>query len=403
MKIAVIGLGKLGAPLAANAALWGHDVIGVDLVEKTVKLVNDRKAPVNETGLADLMAKLPKGKLTATSDITKAVACADMSMLVVPTPSMKDWTFDNQYILDAIERIGPAIRRWHTVVVVSTVMPGSMSGVIKTALEAASQRTVGKGIGLVYSPEFIALGRVLTDLQKPDMIFVGADDDASRDHYMQYVRSTVPHATKIVNLTCWEAEVAKLALNCYVTMKISFANMLGEICDAMGVNGHNVAAAIGADSRIGSKYIRPGGPYGGTCFPRDTWAMQAAASQYGVGAPLVSATEDVNQRTLARFAEQARNSGRKVAVLGLTFKPDTAITEHSLGMYVARYLVAEGVDVVTHDPMAIGVPIGVKRMSSAQEAVDWSECVLIATPWPEYVTLDYGGKKLVDPWGISRT
>lgn len=394
MNIAVVGLGKLGLPMAALFASKGHKVTGIDLETSVVRAVNDRTDPYDETGLDELLKNLSLPSLQATSDFAPAGE-ADVIFIVVPTPSDANGRFRNDYVLDAINRMGPyLIHTWQTVVVSSTVMPGSMDNFIMPALEAATLKKVGQGVGLAYNPQFIALGSVLANMANPDFVLIGARESRSAGDVADALEPVVGgntggHATTFIN-----AELAKLALNAYVTMKISFANTLAQICESVpGADAVAVTDIIGTDSRIGNKYLMPGGPASGPCFPRDCLAFSTLDED--IPSSLALATQEVNDSQVWRI--QALFSGYgSVAILGVAYKPGTPVIEWSLGHAVGEALAASGVDVSWHDPMARVARFGKNR--PAQEAVARSEAVLLALPDPSYPLLDYGDRFVVDVW-----
>ena len=388
MRLAIVGLGKLGAPMAAVAASNLHTVVGVDADSRTVAAINQRIAPVQETGLQELISSLPAGQLTATTSIREAVEVSDVVIVMVPTPSLPSGAFDPTLVVNVATAIARSVHHFTTVVVGSTVSPGTTNGVVKTALQSTGLR-VGHTCGLVYSPEFIALGSVIRDLRHPDMILVGADDPLSRTLYADLVAGPVLPT----HLTIVEAEIAKLALNCYITTKISFANMIADVCTAYNANPHQVLHAIGKDSRIGNKYFKAGGPFGGPCFPRDGSAMIAAAHAVNRKALIVDATVSVNTDVITSIFREAVPF-KSIAILGMTYKTETHVTEQSLGTRLLAMFTEWPFPrhVYTHDPQLNGGdPQGFVR------AVD---CVILATQWPEYTQLDYSGKHVIDPWGL---
>ncbi len=398
MNIAVIGLGKLGAPLAAVAATKGHSVVGVDTSLEVVQMINHATAPVFEPGLADLISALPTGRLTATTCLADAIQHAELSILIVPTPSLPDGAFDARLLVQLAADIAGVLTTTHhphphTVVISSTVMPGTTAGSIRGALESTGL-VVGTTVGLVYSPEFIALGRVLHDLHQPDMVFIGADDVLSRTTYQRFIQTIVAPVMPIM-MTTREAELAKLAVNCYITMKISFANMVGMMCHRYGADPHLVTHAVGQDSRIGRRYFKPGGPWAGPCFPRDGRAWQTAAAVVKLPMNLMTAVQEINDLVVETIMKQCAGA-LVIVILGLTYKVDTSVTDESLGRRLETIFATwPETRVLTHDPAVDG-------RTPAQELVDSADTVVIATEWPEYCALDYTGKYLVDPWGLLR-
>ena len=397
MKISVVGLGKLGAPIVAVFAAKGYDVVGIDTNPVFVEKINNHIAPVEERGLQELLTE-HKARISATTDWAKAIGETEITSIIVPTPSGADGAFRNDYVLSVMDEVGRALARksgYHLVVVHSTTMPGSVGGPIRDRLEHASGRKLGRDLGLCYNPEFIALGDVINGLLHPDFILIGESDKKAGDLLEGIYRQVVGPNANIARMNFVNAELTKISVNTYVTMKISFANMLGEICDRLqGADVSVVADAVGRDSRIGKKYLKPAIGYGGPCFPRDTIAFGRVAHLVGGKADLALATDVINRRQVQRLTETIKDlipSG-VVAVLGLSYKPDTPVIEESQGVMLAKALVEEGFEVVVHDPMALGpaqavLGATVRLASSAQEAVNQADVAAIITPWADYAAI----------------
>ncbi len=295
-------------------------------------------APVLEPGLTEMLQSA-RGRLSATSDFGQALSGADVSFIVVPTPSGEDRMFSLAHVLAAVRSIGSVLSKnsakRHVVVVTSTVMPGATIGPIREALEKSSGLTVGQEVGLCYSPEFIALGSVINDLTRPDMILVGESDRDSGDVLLSVLQEVTGSDVPVARMDTTSAEVAKLAVNTFVTTKISYANMIGEICEGLpGADAGLVTAAVGLDSRIGPKYLRPGAPYGGPCFPRDNAALAALARSLGKRADIAEATDNINRRQVDRVMAAAKDYAQprsRVAILGLrTNRARRFATNHSV-------------------------------------------------------------------------
>lgn len=404
MKIAVVGLGKLGCPLAAVLAAAGHSVVGVDRNADTVAKVNAREAPVEETGLADLLAQ-PHLDFVATTS-TDVVAGCDVTFVIVPTPSDYSGRFVNDYVLDAVRSIGASLRgsdRPHTLVISSTVMPGSTQRAVRPTLELASGRAVGEGFGLCYSPEFIALGSVIADIRNPDMVLIGEANPYSGDVLEGVVRSVVGPGVPVERMSLLNAEIAKVSVNAYVTMKLSFANTLGEICEQMpGADASVVANAIAMDHRIGGAYLRPAMAYGGPCFPRDTKAFAALSRMVGVMPDLAEATDLVNATQVDRLVERVLKilpENARVSVLGLAYKAHTPVTTESCGVALVEQLLAHGVHTTAWDPMAR--PEGIELARDLEDAVLGASVIVIATPWPEFAKIELDiDQVVIDGWGL---
>ena len=416
MKIAVFGLGKLGAVLAAVHAAAGHEVVGVDIDDVLVESINGGQAPFAEPGLQDLIADAGS-LLTATLDVGEAMQGADVSLIIVPTPSLPDGSFTNEYLVKALAGLGSCLtdrESRHTVIVCSTVMPGSCQDDLQAALESASGRAVGRDIGLVYSPEFIALGSIVNDMQNPDLVLIGESDTAAGDVAEQLARTIVQSEPAIHRMSLPSAELVKLAVNTFVTTKISFANMLSECCATLpDADIDVITRAVGSDSRIGGKYLKGALGYGGPCFPRDNLALTRFAEMSGVEASIAIATDLVNERQPDRIVSRIQGQtppGGTVAVLGLAYKPNTPVCERSQAVDIANKLQHLGFTVMAHDPQATRdtaerLDPGVGLAEAEDEALSKADTVLIATPWPCYADLDWAqaraqGKIVCDPWGL---
>ncbi|MFZ9685478.1 MAG: nucleotide sugar dehydrogenase, partial [Gemmobacter sp.] len=402
-----------GAPRLAVFAHTGFDVIGTDLTPAFVDAINDGRAPVEEPGLAAMIAA-NRARIRATLDPAEAVAASDASFIIVPTPSGPDGFFRNDYLVSALEAIGRAIRAkagYHLVVVTSTVMPGATGGILRETLERASGRRVGPDLGLCYNPEFIALGTVVRDMLNPDMILIGQSDAKAGDMLEAIYRQSVESRPDYQRMNWVNAELCKIAVNTYVTTKISYANMIAGMCDRLpGADADVVTHALGADSRIGRKYIKGAIAYGGPCFPRDNKAFAALGRSLGVRTDLAEATDAINAHQTPRLGAAVAAlaaPGAEVAILGLSYKPHTPVIEESQGLALARALGARGYRLRLSDPAALaGLPAdatgATRRCASAAEAIAGADVAVIMTPWPEYRDLPLGAPgapaAVIDPW-----
>jgi UDPglucose 6-dehydrogenase len=412
-----VGLGKLGAPLAAVLASKGNDVLGIDVNPEVVKLLDEGRAPVEEPGLEDLVSG-SRDRLTATTDLS-AAAATDMSILLVPTPSDDRGAFSNEHVLAAVDAIGQGLAArddYHVLVVGSTVMPGSCDAEIRPALERAAGRRVGETLGLCYSPEFIALGSVIRDMLRPDMVLIGESDSRAGDLLERLYAGVCENDPPFRRMSLVNAELTKIAVNTYVTMKISYANALADMCERLpGADVYIVTDALGLDTRIGRKYLRGAIAYGGPCFPRDNKAFGVLAHDLGTEPLLAEATDSINAAQtdrLARVVQSRLKDGNAVGILGLAYKPDTDVIEESPGVALARLLGNAGYDVHVYDPVAMEAGLdalkGVARgSSSVAELLAESDVAVIATPWPEFAelpieTLDREGKRavVIDCWRL---
>jgi UDPglucose 6-dehydrogenase len=417
MRVSIIGLGKLGAPMAAVMAHKGNTVVGVDINPEFVSAINEGRPPVKEPQLAEMITANHE-RLTATQSYEEAILATDLTFIIVPTPSGPDGRFSLEYVLKAVEKIGAALRKkeeWHLVVLSSTVMPGSVDGYVLPALEKHSGKQCGEGFGLCYNPEFIALGSVVRDMLNPDMILIGESETRSGAILEELYTGVCESNPSIRRMNYVNAELTKLSVNTFVTTKISYANMLAQICETLnGADADVVTAALGCDTRIGAKYLKGALGYGGPCFPRDNIAFSALARDNGVPALLAEATDELNRRQVPRMAEMLLSHlpvGGTVGMLGLSYKPHTEVIEESQGVAIAKELAARGARVVVYDPAAMDSTrrvLGDRLVyaSSAAECAGQADVLAIVTPWPEFRNLSPADLKkgvtpaIVDCWRV---
>ncbi len=393
--ISVVGLGKLGAPLAACLAAKGLAVIGVDVDADKVDAINQGRAPVFEPGL-DQLIRDSVGRLTATGDTQAAVSASGITFVVVATPSKPEGGFSLRYVLPTCEAIGRALRdkqTFHLVVLTSTVMPGSTGGEVRPTLENASGKKAGLDFGLCYGPEFIALGSVIHDFLNPDFVLIGESDPRSGAILEALYKHVCENTPAVARMNFINAEIAKLSVNTYMTTKISFANMLARICEALPeANVDVVTAALGLDSRIGAKYLKGAVSYGGPCFPRDNLALVELARQVGAPADIAQVTDRFNRsqvKWLADVVQQCSSESGVAGILGLTYKPNTDVVEEAFGFLLARELAERGVRVVAYDPVGSQgskLTLGgqVRLASTAQQCIEQADVVVLATPWAAF-------------------
>ena len=397
-RISVIGLGKLGASMAAAFASRGFDVVGVDINQTSVELVNQGHAPVQETDLEETISA-NKDRIRATLSHEEAVLNSDISFVIVPTPSDERGAFSLQYAEWAFKEIGRGLAKkstYHNVVLTSTVLPGSTRQAILPILERESGRRTGSGFGLCYSPEFIALGSIIRDFLNPDFTLIGEFDDRCGAQLEELYSRVMTNGSRSARMSLENAELAKISVNTFVTTKITFANMLASICEKLpGGDVDIVTNALGSDTRIGRKYLTGAIGYGGPCFPRDNVALSFIARELGVEARLAETTDTMNRSIASSVAERLESVIRKgatVAVLGLSYKPYSHVTEESQGVYIAKHLSKNGFRVVAFDPMSKEMPLDdIRRnivvLESIEECLQQAEAVLITTPDPAFKNL----------------
>ena len=399
-RVSVIGLGKLGLCTAACFAGAGFEVWGYDANAEVMQELASRRLPIRETDLEKLMPEAwPNLRLAASTE--QAVNNAQVIFIIVPTPSGPDGRFDNSFIEKVLAEIGPALKQnydYKVVDVISTVMPGSSESSFLPLLENLSGKKCGQGFGLAYNPEFIALGSVIQNFLNPDLVLIGCSDQVSGHMVSQVYERTCRSNPKIACMSLINAEISKLSLNCFVTMKISFANELSALCSAIpGADIDTITDALGADTRIGNKYISGGLGFGGPCFPRDNLAFQKSANEFqkklSISTSVVAANNSVVDE-LSDIIKQKVAPGERVAILGLSYKPQTHIVERSQSIDIANRLSELGYDVAVHDPMALdeAAKVLTPDMDFCPDPMDCfkkASAVILATNWPEFTKLDW--------------
>jgi len=400
VDISVIGLGKLGLCTAACFAASGHSVVGYDQSEHLRLELQMGRCPIDETGLPELLEKAG-ANLQIAATCSEAVERSDATLIIVPTPSADNGCFTNQYLLRVLTEMAPALKGkpdFHIVNVVSTVMPGSSEQEFIPLLESLTGKRCGIDFGVVYNPEFIALGSVIRDFLNPDMVLIGASDQRSAKNIQELYESTCQSSPSFQVMSLINAEITKISLNCFVTMKISYANALADICERVpGADVDTITQAIGSDSRVGRKYLKGGIGFGGPCFPRDNIAFQAFAEQFGaealLGKAVVSVNNSIPQRLLGKISTHCTPPA-EVVLLGMSYKADTAIVEESQAVMLAHLLVGAGYSVTVHDPRALEAVrqlLGdtVTYCNDPYQAAVGAKAIILLTDWPEYRELDW--------------
>lgn len=418
-KISVVGLGKLGQCLAACFAVRGFDTIGVDIDEQVVDSINRGVATVVEPGLQESIAAA-RQRLRATRNHEDAINETDITFLLLPTPSDPDGSFSNRYLESALKSLAGSLRRsskvHHLFVVGSTVMPGSVEGKLVPVIEELSGRKRNVGFGMCYCPELVALGSVMKDFLSPDLVVIGQSNDRDGDEVASVFRKLCENNPPILQMPIVNAEIAKVSLNCYLTLKISFANTLAHLCESIpGADVDLITQVLGADKRIAPAYLRGGLSFGGACFPRDTKAFIAAARKVGCNSDLMQAVEKVNQlqdrRLLEVVLDQVSSSGDgKVSVLGLAFKPNTPVITESPAMKLIDKLLDRGMRVSVYDPLAMENARAVfadrvHYSASMKECISQAPVCVIATTWDGFRSIDsshvdHNRTTVIDCWRI---
>jgi UDPglucose 6-dehydrogenase len=423
-KISVIGLGKLGACVAAALASRGFQVIGYDIDGRKTEAVRRGLAPVEEPHLQETIDNAGE-RLKATDEIEEAIRESDASFFVLPTPSLADGSFSYHLLVGAIEAVARAVReqrkKRHLFVVSSTVAPGTSDKVLKPLLEKVLQGESGTDFGFCYNPQFIALGDAMHGLLAPELVLIGESDHVSGNSLEQVYKTLNTNSAPIERMSALNAELAKISLNCAVTMKISFVNQLSSVCSQIpGADPEIILKAIGKDRRIGSDYLKPGLGFGGPCFPRDNRLLQCVARTVGVEAALSHATDEINEDVNRRLLETVLGhcpEGGSAGVLGLAYKPFTSVVDCSPGIWLCEQLAASKRRVLAHDYLAnlnaavVLSPAHVQICGDPTEILRNDCQVLVITcPWPAYrqffeanvEQLSGKGIVIIDSWRLVK-
>ena len=383
-KPCVVGLGKLGLPLAAVLASAGFQTKGIDKNENLIKIISERKYQSPEPEL-ELLLETHSNNLSFTNKFEEVSDCS-IFFIIVPTPSKVDGSFDNSYLILAISEL---LRCWEnsegekTIVIVSTVMPGSCNQVFIPMIRRWEADHGNKlNVALLYSPEFIALGSVVYNLRNPDMTLIGSDHPEDTKVFLEVMNKVTNGKPKNQILRLTEAEIVKLMVNCFVTMKISFANFIGELTSVIpDTNKYQISEALGMDTRIGGKYLRPGFGFAGPCFPRDNKALIALAKHFNLNPSLALATDEVNDRQPEQIFSQiiSKNPGAKrIGIAGISYKPDTIVTDESQTLKLAALIESKGLEVNLYDSLFTDIELAGFRIVASVS--DLLECDVIVVP-----------------------
>ena len=399
-KITLIGLGKLGLPLLTTFAFSGQKILGIDIDQEKINNLKDKKLPFYEPNLEEYLEK-SFSNIEVSSDFSKAVEETDVAIILVNTPSNERGEFSNEYIFSAVGEISKELKNSQKedflFIISSTVMPETHEEIIGK-IERISGRTLNNGFGMAHVPDLVALGSVIKDFENPDLVILGESDEKYGDLVESIYEKIIKNNAPFIRMSLLESEITKVSLNAYITMKISFANFIGNIADKYGCDPHNITKALGYDKRISPYYIKSGLSFGGTCFPRDTWAFIRMSENIGLDALHIKATQTINElQNKILFNKVSIYDDKKIGIVGLSFKPDTSVTTESAGYFLYNELKKGGYDVVGFDPL-----VNTDHMVNLQEFVDICDAlVIIHNDKDLYKNIIFGNKILVDPWGLK--
>jgi UDPglucose 6-dehydrogenase len=395
MRIAMIGAGYVGLVSGACFAEFGVDVTVMDVDPDKIAGLHAGRMPIYEPGLDKLVAEnVSKGRLTFTTDIDAAVKGADAVFLAVGTPTRRgDGHADLTYVYAAAEQVARAADGPLVIVTKSTVPVGTGREV-----QAIVRRTRPDAqISVASNPEFLREGSAIGDFMRPDRVVIGVDDDRALAVLKQLYRPLYLIETPVLAVSIESAELIKYAANAFLATKITFINEIADLCEKLGADVHDVARGMGLDGRIGRKFLHPGPGYGGSCFPKDTLALARTAQDAGAPIRLVEATIAVNEARKAQMADRIlaalgpSPAGKRVGVLGVTFKPETDDMRDAPSLVILPKLVAAGVEVRAFDPQPgharQSLPAAVGFAATALDAAKGADAVVVLTEWNEFRAL----------------
>ncbi|MCP5085129.1 MAG: UDP-glucose/GDP-mannose dehydrogenase family protein [Alphaproteobacteria bacterium] len=396
MRIAMIGSGYVGLVSGACFSEFGHSVDCVDHDPEKVKLLRSGEVPIYEPGLSDLIStNSTEGRLFFSSDLVGAVRAADVVFIAVGTPGRRgDGAVDMQYVDDAALEIAAALDGFKVIVTKSTVPVGTarrLEGLIRKARPDAD-------FAMVSNPEFLREGSAIEDFMRPDKIVVGVEDERAEELMRQAYRPLSLRDAPLIMTDFETAELVKYANNAFLAMRISFINELSDLCEATGANIGEASNALGKDRRIGPYFLHPGPSYGGSCFPKDTKALVAIGEQYGSPMQSIDTTIRINDERKMRMVEKICSamggevSGKRITVLGISFKPNTDDIREAPALTIIPELQERGALITAHDPAARENAEqelqDVEWASDPLDAIEGADCLVILTEWNAYRGLD---------------
>jgi len=423
-SLSIIGLGKLGLPLATIMANKGYQVIGIDINQNTVDSVNKGESPFFEPDLDKLIKEVGGKNLIASPKHKMAIDKTDITYILTATPSNKDGSFSNRYIRSALKDLSTFLRKskkdYHLFVISSTVIPASINDSFIPLIEKYSNRKINVGFGVAYCPDFVALGSVIKNFLNPEYIVLGQSSKIAGDIVEKIHHKITDNTPYIGRMSLISAEIAKVSLNAYITTKISFANHLANICEKFpNADIDDITNTIGQDTRISPKYFKGGMSFGGTCFPRDTYAFNAINKKLGLTTSFINAVDEINdfqdQHLYEIVIDELKKlNGKKVSILGLSFKPQTPVITESVGVKLVEKILggSTNIEIKVTDPLALKdteVLFGdsIQYYSTSSSCTQSTDLIVLINSEDEYLNqlVSYKPKNkvvLIDCWRVLK-
>jgi UDPglucose 6-dehydrogenase len=402
MKVGIVGSGYVGLVAAACFAEMGNNVVCVDIDDEKINKLKQGEIPIYEPGLSDLViGNQKKNNLTFTTNIIDALVVSEVIFIAVGTPMGDDGSADLKYVLQVAQSIGKNMTKHLVIVDKSTVPIGTADLVTQTIQKALDLRKSDLTFAVVSNPEFLKEGAAIKDFMHPDRVVVGTDNDDAmslmRNLYAPFTLSN----DRFIGMDVRSAEMTKYAANAMLATKISFINEIANICEKVGADVNHVRTGIGSDKRIGYQFIYPGCGYGGSCFPKDVQALINIANNHGYNPELISSVESVNKAQkevlFSKLTSQLGTNlkGKKVAVWGLSFKPETDDMREAPSINLIKSVVAAGGTVNAYDPKAIHEAkfylkgIEVNYLEDKYSALEGVDALILVTEWKEFRSPDF--------------
>ncbi len=407
MKITMIGTGYVGLVTGACFAEVGNDVLCLDVDAEKIRVLNEGGIPIFEPGLKEMVARnRAAGRIRFTTDLAEAVAHGDIQFIAVGTPPDEDGSADLKYVTAAARNIGRHMSSPKVVVDKSTVPVGTADRVRAAIAEELAARGVALEYSVVSNPEFLKEGAAVDDFMKPDRVVIGADDERARAAMRALYAPFQRNHERMIFMDIRSAELTKYAANAMLATRISFMNEIANLAERLGADIELVRQGIGSDPRIGYHFLYAGCGYGGSCFPKDVQALQRTANEAGLGSRILDAVEAVNDdqkrvlgaKIVRRFGEDL--SGKRFAVWGLAFKPNTDDMREAPALELLRDLLLRGASITTYDPVAmhearriLGDHPRVTYADNPMHAIEGAEALVIVTEWKEFRSPDFARLK----------
>ena len=396
MNIAVIGTGYVGTTTSVALGLSGHNVFAIDHDAEKVKKLKQGNLPFYEEGIEELLKNLSSnGKLSFTTQLDECIDKCSILFITVGTPSLLDGQADLSYVEEVARKIGNLMNEYKVIVIKSTVPVGTSTKIKKIILNELTKRNLKISYDLISNPEFLREGKALYDTLHPDRIVIGCETKEAQKIMKQLYENA---SSNILFTTPIDAEMIKYASNAFLATKISFINEMARFCERIGANVNEVAKGMGMDSRIGPQFLHAGIGYGGSCFPKDISALLALASENNIPLNILQTVSLVNQTQTEWFLEKVKKalgklSGKRIAILGLTFKPQTDDIREAPSLRIIENLLQNTAFITAYDPQGIEhvkkIYPSIDYTSNPLEALKEADAVLIVTEWKEIIDIDW--------------